>query len=170
MNLQCIYTNKNMLKLSGKNTEWGYLKLIQKQGHLSHSDILQLKWHYEKSKALSVGATLTKWLNREKTAYFQNQFLYQNAMFLIKFHGWKVSLSFKNLKFCLNNVSRYSVRKKYQKIQKIAEITLTATNISYSFQFEIFGNISGSRQSQINLLTYYCLFQTAETKIIVLQK
>ena len=51
-------------------------------------------------------------------------------------------------------VSRYLVKKK-KKIQKIAEITLTATKIGYSNQFGIFGKIDGSRKSQkpqINLL------------------
>ena len=47
--------------------------------------------------------------------------------------------------------------KKYQKIQKIAEIGLTATKIGYFPQFGIFGDISGTRQSQINMFIY--LFQ-----------
>ena len=44
---------------------------------------------------------------------------------------------------------------KKKKIQKIAEITLTATKIGYFTQFGIFGKIDGSRKSQkpqINLL------------------
>ena len=55
------------------------------------------------------------------------------------------SFSFlQEFKICVNYVSRYSVRRKHQKIQKIAEITMTVTKIGYFDPFWIFGNISGS--------------------------
>ena len=43
------------------------------------------------------------------------------------------------------------VRRKYQKIQKVTDITVTATKIVYFVQFGMFGDIRGSRQSQIDL-------------------
>ena len=44
-----------------------------------------------------------------------------------------------------------------QNLQRIAEITLTATKIGQVPPFTILDDISGSRQSQINLLIYFLL-------------
>ena len=41
--------------------------------------------------------------------------------------------------------------------EKIMEITLTATKIGYFAQFRIFDDISGSRQSQTNLLIHWLI-------------
>ena len=54
----------------------------------------------------------------------------------------------KDIKFRLTCVSRHSVREKYQKIRKIAEITLIATKIGYT-QFAIFGDIGCSRNCKL---------------------
>lgn len=48
-------------------------------------------------------------------------------------------------------------RKEYQKIQYFVEITLFTTKIDYFAKFRTFGDICGSRQSQINLFIYYFL-------------
>ena len=45
-------------------------------------------------------------------------------------------------------------RKEYQKIQYFVEITLFTTKIDYFAKFRTFGDICGSRQSQINLFIY----------------
>ena len=81
---------------------------------------------------------------------------YKNVMLLIKVHAGGKFSSLQKLKICLNYVSEYSVRKKYQIIQKIAEITMTVTKIDYTASFGIFGNISGSFgiQNRLNIGIY----------------
>ena len=66
-------------------------------------------------------------------------------MLLIKFQMLVENFSFlQEFKICLNYVSRHTFRRKYQKIQKIANITMSVTKIGYFAPFGIFGNISGS--------------------------
>ena len=48
-------------------------------------------------------------------------------MLLIKFYAGGKFFVPSRIKICLNYVSRHSVRRKYQKFQKIAEITMTVT-------------------------------------------
>ena len=75
------------------------------------------------------------------------------------------SFSFlQEFKIFLNYVSIHSVKIKYQKIQKIAEIALIASKIGYLAQCGMFGDISGSKQSQISLLIYYVMLTNCRNK------
>ena len=75
------------------------------------------------------------------------------------------SFSFlQELKISFDYVSRHSVKGKHQEIQKITEITLTATIIGYFAQFGKTGDISGFRQSQISSLIYYFLWTNCRNK------
>ena len=49
-----------------------------------------------------------------------------------------------------------------KKIRK--QIAMTATKIGYFAQFGIFGDISGFKQSQINLIIYYILLTNCRNK------
>ena len=81
----------------------------------------------------------------------RSELSYQNAILLIKFDAGGKFFFFKISLMIFSQT-------KYQKIQKIAKITITTTKIGYFPQFGIFGDISGFRQSQINLLIYLLFF------------
>ena len=55
-------------------------------------------------------------------------------------------------------LQEFKISLEIQKIRKIAELTHTATKIGQFSQFGIFGDISGSRQSQINLSIYLSFY------------
>ena len=71
-------------------------------------------------------------------------------MSLMKFHVVEKFFVCSQILFELH--FRDSVRTKYQKIQKIAEIILNATKIGYFAQFGIFDVVIGSRESKINCI------------------
>ena len=80
-----------------------------------------------------------KKLIEKKLRMFEFSFCIKMRFGCLSFMLVESSLFRQNLKVRLNYVSRHSVRKEYQKIEKIAEITVTATKIGYFAQFGIFG-------------------------------
>ena len=116
----------------------------------------------KESKVYSVEITLTKWSNQEKAAYFRSWFIFILKRNVVD----EVSMLLKSFsfvhKFRLNYISRESVRTTYQKMQKIAEIILTATKICYFAQFGIFDVVIGSRESKINCILLSCNVRASE--------
>ena len=119
--LYTIFPIIKTLRLSGKNKEKVYHNLIHKQAIWVtfcrwNGKFLRAKWK-KKAQYSQSRVTLREWPNREKEANFQSQLSYAECSVVnLVSCWWRVFLSFKNLKFCLNYVLQHSVKRKYQKI------------------------------------------------------
>ena len=99
--------------------------------------------------------TLPKWPNREKADNFRGKLSYKKQCCWLRFVFVERFWFLQEFTIRLMYVSKHSVRRKYQKIQKIRKITMAVTKIGCFAPFGI-GNISGSFwiQNHLNICIY----------------